>query len=172
VQAGDELESVAGQSIASTADIQWALDQLDDEKSVAVVVQRDGRSVEVALPLEAGWRSRGDISWRATSWALRRMVAGGLKLEELPQERRAERQLADGALALEVKHVGQFNEHAHAKRQGFREGDVIVSIAGHDEQLRESDLFAVLVNKPVGERVPVSVLRGSERLELSLMMQK
>jgi S1-C subfamily serine protease len=172
LEAGDELESVDGQSIVSTADIQWALHQLTDDEAVAIAARRDGEPLEASLALEPGWRARGDISWRATSWALRRMVAGGLKLDELPREERAARQLADDALALEVAHVGQYGEHAHAKRQGFREGDVIVAIDGRDRAMRESDLFAALVNKPVGERVSVDVLRGSEKLELNLVMQK
>jgi S1-C subfamily serine protease len=128
--------------------------------------------MELNVRLEAGWRTRGDISWRATSWALRRMTTGGLLLKELPHEQRAARGLADAVLALAVEHVGEYGDHAHAKRQGFLKGDVLVSIAGHSERMRESDLFALLVNKPVGERVPITVLRGSKEVKLSLTMQK
>ncbi len=71
-----------------------------------------------------------------------------------------------------MKHVGEYGEHAHAKQQGFVKGDVIVAIAGKSNRMRESDLFALLVNRPVGESVPVSVLRGSKQIQLSLAMQK
>jgi S1-C subfamily serine protease len=100
------------------------------------------------------------------------MTTGGLRLEDVPAEQRADRRLAPNALALAVSHVGEYGEHAHAKRQGFQRGDVIISIAGNTKRMDESDLFALLVNRPVGERVPVTVLRGDKQLELSLIMQK
>ena len=55
---------------------------------------------------------------------------GRIALEDLSSERRAESNIDDDELALEATHVGEYGEHAHAKRQGFRKGDVIVSIAG------------------------------------------
>ena len=171
-RAGDEIVSLAGQPMLSLADMQWALHNAADETELAASVRRDGRSNELALTLAAGWRTRGDISWRATSWALRRMTTGGLRLEDLPPARRAELKLDDSRLALLVGHVGEYDEHAHAKRQGFLKGDVIVAIAGQSQRMRESDVFALLVNKPIGEKIPVTVLRGSDQIELRLAMQK
>ena len=60
----------------------------------------------------------------------------------------------------------------HGDLGSVRKGDVIVSIAGKSNRMRESDLFAFLVNRAVGEKVPVGVLRGAERIELILLMQK
>ena len=55
---------------------------------------------------------------------------------------------------------------------GFQEGDVIVEFDGHDDPWRETDLiaFGVTERKP-GDKLPVVVLRGGERLELTLPMQ-
>lgn len=171
-RAGDEILSLAGQPMLSLADMQWALHNAADPSELAALVRRDGRSQELALTLEAGWRTHGDISWRATSWALRRMTTGGLRLDDLPPARRAELKLDDSRLALLVTHVGEYGEHAHAKRQGFLKGDVVVAIAGQSQRIRESDVFALLVNKPIGEKVPVTVRRGSDKLDLWLAMQK
>ena len=171
-RAGDKIISLQGQSILSTADIQWVLHNAADEDELPVSIERGGQPMQLALSLPPGWRTRGDISWRATSWALRRMTTGGMQLEDLSHEQRAERQIDDDALALAAKHVGEYGEHAHAKKQGFVKGDVIVSIAGESNRMRESDLFALLVNRPVGESIPVSVLRGSKQIQLSLTMQK
>jgi S1-C subfamily serine protease len=171
-QAGDEILSLAGQPLVSLADIQWVLHNAADVDKLDAPVRRDGRTIPLELELSPGWRSEGDISWRATSWALRRMTTGGLRLEELPAERRADRRLDRDALALLVSHVGEYGEHAHAKQQGFRREDVIVSIADQTNRMSESELFALLVNKPIGEEVPVRVLRGSEQVELRLRMQK
>jgi S1-C subfamily serine protease len=171
-RAGDTLTSFNEQPILSTADIQWVLHTTGNEVELPVGIERGGRSMELVLTLPPDWRNRGDISWRATSWALRRMTTGGMQLEDMPPEQRAERRIDDDTLALVAKHVGEYNEHAHAKNQGFRKGDVIVSIAGQSKRMRESDLFALLVNRRAGERIPVSVLRGSKQIQLSLMMQK
>ncbi|HEX2477331.1 MAG TPA: PDZ domain-containing protein, partial [Lacipirellulaceae bacterium] len=171
-RAGDKLISVEGQPILSTADIQWVLHNAPDKGEITISVERGGQPMELTLALATGWRTRGDISWRATSWALRRMTTGGLQLEDLSPEQRADRQIDDDALALMAKHVGEYGEHAHAKKQGFVKGDVIVSIAGKSDRMTESDLFALLVNRQVGEKVPVSVLRGSKQIQLSLTMQK
>jgi S1-C subfamily serine protease len=172
LRAGDELVAVDGQPLVSIADIQWVLHHAGEKGSLAISLRRNGELAESTLSLEPGWRTRGDISWRATSWALRRMTTGGLLLEDLGKDQRTERGLGEADLALVVKHVGEYGEHAHAKQQGFLRGDILVSVAGHSDRLRESDLFALLVNKPAGERVPITVLRGQEKVDLSLMMQK
>jgi hypothetical protein len=171
-RAGDKVISVEGQPILSTADIQWVLHNAADEGQLAVSVERDGQAMQLALRLPAGWRTRGDISWRATSWALRRMTTGGMLLADLSHEERAEHQIGDDDLALVARHVGEYGEHAHAKNQGFVKGDVIVSFAGHSKRMRETDVFALLVNRRVGERIPVNVLRGSKQVQLSFMIQK
>jgi hypothetical protein len=160
-RAGDTIVFVNGQPILSTADIQWVLHNATDEKKLPVSIERGGKSKQLSLSLEPGWRTRGDISWRATSWA-----------QDLTADERAKRQIAQDELALVARHVGEYGEHAHAKNQGFIKGDVIVSIAGESKRMRESDLFAHLVNRAAGETLPVTVLRGSEQVPLSLTMQK
>ena len=100
------------------------------------------------------------------------MTLGGMRLDEASPELRTKNKLTSDALALVVSHLGQFGQHAHAKNQGFQKGDLIVSIDGNSKPARETDLFAFLINKPVGTEVPVSVLRGAEQLPLTLVMQK
>ena len=124
------------------------------------------------LTLEKGWRRRDNISWRATSWELRRMTTGGLVLEDLSASERRAGGLTDAELALRVKYVGQYGAHAAGKEAGFKQGDIIVSVDGSNGRMTESVLMAQLVNtKRVGERVPITVLREGERLEMSLPMQ-
>ena len=172
LQLGDEIVSLNGQPLLSIADIQWVLHNAGDEEELRVSIRRGGQPMQLKLSLARGWRSRGDISWRATSWALRRMTTGGLQLADLPSEGRGERNLGDDSLALLVTHVGEYGEHAHAKRQGFLKGDIIVSIAGQSGRMSESNLFALLVNRPVGEEIPVTAQRGGQRMELMLSTQK
>ena len=42
----------------------------------------------MTLTLPPGWRRAGDLSWRASSWGLRRSALGGLLLEDLPADSR------------------------------------------------------------------------------------
>ena len=87
-RAGDKILSIKGQSILSTGDIQWVLHNAADEEQLPVSIERGGRPKQLALTLAPGWRTRGDISSRTTSWALRRMTTGGMQLEDLSEERR------------------------------------------------------------------------------------
>jgi S1-C subfamily serine protease len=172
LKAGDELVSIAGQPILSTADIQWALHNAPESGLIEVGIRRAGQPRQQTLELEPGWRTRDDVSWRANSWSLRRMTLGGLKLEEASAELGQQLQLDDTSMALVVKHMGQHGDNAHAKQQGFKVGDVILSMAGNSRRMRETDLFALLIDKPVGERIPVKVWRDAKQLEFSLAMQK
>ncbi len=173
-QAGDEIVSLAGQPLLSLADIQWVLHHAPAEGKLMAVVRRKGQSGEPAerqLTLEKGWRQRDNLSWRATSWSLRRMTTGGLLLEDVAEEARRKADLPADTLALRVRHVGQYGPHALAKQAGFRVGDIIVSVDRRDDPMRETDLFAYLLRKKTSDQVPFTVLREGKRLELTLRMQ-
>ncbi len=173
-RAGDSIVTLSGQAILSIADVQWVLHNCVAGESTALPAQvlRDGKPVDLKLSLPAGWRANGDISWRASSWDLRRMVTGGMLLEDLSDEDRAGRGLDKTSMALRAKHVGQYGEHAVAKNAGCRKDDVVVAFGGHTERMSESTLLAAMTRstKP-GDKVAITVLRGGERIEMSLAMQ-
>jgi S1-C subfamily serine protease len=128
--------------------------------------------LDVTLALAEGWRRQSDLSWRPTTWDLRRMATGGLWLEDLPADQRKASGLSSGQMALRAKHVGEYNEHAVAKRAGFQKGDVIVAIDGQSGPLTETGFIAyVLGTKMPGERIKLDVLRGDKRLEMSFAVQ-
>jgi serine protease Do len=174
-QAGDEIVSLAGQTLLSLADIQWVLHNAPAEGKLTAVVHRKGQAAPPAerqLTLEKGWRQRDDLSWRSTSWSLRRMTTGGMVLEDVPEEARRKAGVADDTMALRVRYMGQYGgPHGLAKQTGFRVGDIIVSVDGRAEPMRETDLFALLVQKKPSEQVPFTVLREGKRQELTLRMQ-
>jgi len=171
-QERDELLGLGGQPLLSIADIQWVLHNAGDEVSLAAVVRRGLSEVTLRLELAPGWRRRSDISWRPTTWDLRRMGTGGLVLKDLSDEERRERELPLDGMALLVTHVGQYNEHAAAKNAGFEKGDVIVAAGERSERLRETDFlaFALTEHRP-GDRVRCAILRGERRMTLELPMQ-
>ena len=101
------------------------------------------------------------------------MVTGGLWLETLPPLGRAELGLPDNGMALRVKHVGQYGDHAAAKRAGFQVGDVIVGYDGRSDLLREGDLlFHGATSRAAGEKIAVNVRRGARELTLEIPVQK
>jgi S1-C subfamily serine protease len=75
-------------------------------------------------------------------------------------------------MALRVQHVGEFGDHAVAKRAGFLQGDIIVAFDGRDDLLTESRVIAYAVQqKRPGNEVAVTVVRDGERKTLRLTLQ-
>ena len=171
-RAGDEIMTLAGQPITSIADVQWVLHNAGEEKSLTAEVVRESKTELLNLSLDRGWRRRGDISWRAGSWDVRRMTTGGMRLDDLSSEARRGLGLADDVLALRVRYLGEYGDHAAAKNAGFRKGDVLVEMDGRDARLTESQWMTTLVNdKRPGDRVAVIVLRDGQRRRFELPMQ-
>jgi S1-C subfamily serine protease len=103
---------------------------------------------------------------------MRGMATGGLVLEDLTDSQRTERRLSNEKLALFIKGVGQYGKHAAGKNAGFQKEDVIVEIDGRSDRMSEGELIGQLLNRhPPGEKVRAAVLRGQQRIELSLPMQ-
>ncbi len=176
-QAGFQKEDVilklAGQPLLSIADVQWVLQQTDAEGGeVKAEVQRGERKVELRLTLKPGWRQRDDISWRATTWALRRMVTGGMWLEAMSPNERRKAGLPATGMALKIKHLGEYGPHGAAKQAGIRRNDVIVAVGEHNNYYRETDWIAgALREYKVGEQVAVTVWREGKKIVLKLPIQ-
>jgi S1-C subfamily serine protease len=171
-QPGDAITALEKQPVLSIADVQWVLHQADDEDTLQATVTRHGKTQPITLQLQPGWRRESNLSWRPTTWDLRRMALGGMVLEELTEGERESADIAEGTLALRAKGVGQYGEHARAKNAGFQKGDVIVAIEGKSPRLNETGFIAhVLNSKQPGEKLSLSVLRGGKRMEMSFAVQ-
>lgn len=167
-QTGDEILSMNGQPLLSMADVQWVFQQTPATGStIKAEVQRDGKPTAVTLTLPAGWRRLDDISWRASSWTLRRMSLGGMFVESVPEEERK------GGPALRVKFVGQYGPHAAANKAGVKAGDLIVSWDGKTDFTRESDLLAHgVLNHKAGDKIPVTLLRDGKKVDVVIPLQE
>ena len=171
LMAGDELRTVAGQPILSTADVQWVLHNTVGAAELPVVVGRGGGQKQLTVKLAEDWRRRSDISFRVSTWELRRMATGGILFEDLSAEERTRRGLGNDVLALRAKHVGEYGEHAAARRAGFRRDDVVVALEGDTARLTESQFIARALQRKKGAKLPVTVLRGERRVEMGIPMQ-
>ncbi|CAN5330071.1 Trx7/PDZ domain-containing (seleno)protein [soil metagenome] len=130
LRSGDRLVSLAGQPLASAADVAWVLHHAPEDGSLHALVERGGDPVEVVLALPEGWRMRADISRRVGTWPMRAMAFGGMKLEDLDDAGRARFGSGAERLALVAEHVGQYGAHAAAKKAGFVAGDILTEIDG------------------------------------------
>jgi hypothetical protein len=148
------------------------LQQTGDAGKIPVEVERQGKTVAATLDLPKGWRRTSDISWRVTSWDLRRMAFGGMLLEPLPDDERSSLKLPADKLALRIKHVGEYGEHARAKKAGLMKGDIVIGYDGRTDFRTESDLLAyAMQQKQPGEKVAIEVLRGGERKTMTVDLQ-
>ncbi len=171
-RSGDELIRFEKQPMLSIADVQWVLHQSNPPQTLRATVLRNQEEHSVSLQLSKGWRHPSDLSWRTTSWDLRRVATGGLLLKSLTEPQRSAAGIQQEQLGLRVEHVGQYGAHAVAKKAGFRKNDIIISFDGIKSNVRETELFAhVLRNRPSGSNVPVTVLRGGERKHFRLKIQ-
>jgi serine protease Do len=171
-KAGDQIVALEGQPLLSIADVQWVLENTPQPGTIRAQVLRGKKTIELKLELPEAWRRANDISWRATSWDLRRMSTGGLLLHPLTMEERRRAGLNENELGLRVEHVGEYGEHAVAKKAGFKKNDIVTSVDGRTSPWSESQLMGYLLqNKKPGDRVPVKILRGGESIELELTMQ-
>lgn len=170
LQEGDRIIRLEGQSLLSIADFQWVLHRTSpDTQALKIEISRGEATKALTFELPKGWRQRDDISWRASTWGLRRMALGGLKLSELSDP---ERKKFPGDMALRIEHVGQYGAHAAAQNAGFKKDDVIISIDGLTNLSRETDALAhLLTTRRPGERVPVRLIRNGKELTLMLPMQ-
>ena len=93
-------------------------------------------------------------------------------MEDLTDGERRQRGLGKSEMALAVKYVGEYGEHAAAKKAGFQKGDVLVELNGASSRVTEGELIGHLLQKHnPGDQLKAAVLRGPQRLELTLPMQ-
>ncbi len=170
---GDVIKSLNGQPLLSIADAQWVLHHTPAAGGqISAEVTRDGTAQELTIELGSNWRQADEISWRVSSWGLRRMTTGGMLLEEATAEQRQAAGVADDSMALLVKHVGQYGPHAAAKNAGVRKDDILIGFDGRTDLLREADIFrqGMQERKP-GQSVPITVSRNGKQLQFKLPMQ-
>jgi serine protease Do len=150
MKVGDQILKANGQPLLSTADLQWTLHAMDDDEDLVLDILRAGDSVKLSITPQKGWRESSDIAWRVSTWDLRRMALGGMRLER----------------------ISQYGEHATAKKAGLEKDDVIIGFNGDDSDLSESELIKKIASKAKrGERVNVVYVRGGERMETSFELQ-
>jgi hypothetical protein len=172
LQAGDEIVFLQNQRLISIADVAWILHHTPDSGTLNARIRRGGGEKSVTINLPADWRMHSDISRRVGTWAMRAMATGGMLLKDLSDEKRIERGLDRNQMALHAEHVGEYGNHAAAKKAGFKKEDVLIEVDGISKRMTESELIGQLLEKhQPGEKVKATVLRGTERLAMEFPLQ-
>jgi len=170
---GDEIVELNGQIVLSTADIQWVLNSVSaDGAELAMKINRRGQEVNSTLVLAGGWRAKDDISWRVSTWELRRIVLGGMVLKN-PEGVTGSGTEGRGKTFLEIGHVGRFAPHDRALKAGLKTGDKIISIDGKKDWQRETDVIWHLLQQSVeGKPYSVVVEREGKNIEVMLSVKR
>ena len=172
IQPGDRLALMQGQPLVSVADVQWVLQNAGASASIPVELERNGQTIKTTLELPDGWRKQTDISWRATTWDLRRMAFGGMLLVPLGDEDRTKLPVPAGKLALLVKHVGQYGDHARAKQAGLLKDDIVIGYDGRNDFQSEAQLLAhAMQQKHRDDPVQIEVLRENKKMTFTVKLQ-
>ena len=99
------------------------------------------------------------------------MALGGMRLEPLGEAERRRLGL-DGKMALLAQHVGQYNNHAVAKRAGVVKGDILIGFDGVADDLSEAGVIAhALQKRKAGDVVPVKMLRRGKEMTFKIRLQ-
>ena len=169
----DDILSINGHSVSSEADIQWLLHNLGSEsQTVSLTLRRDGAERSVMMRLPEDWRALNDLSWRPTSWDMRRMATGGMTLVPLDGDARRALGLAEDQMALRSDHVGIYGHHARAKKAGIRKQDIILSYDNQKDLMTESALLRyALQEKRPGDFVQIEYQRGEKKHTTRLRLQ-
>jgi serine protease Do len=148
VQPGDEILQLDGQTILSTADMQWVLHNAGSEGRLGLSIRRDGETKVMPLKLAKNWRRRlGD--WRFANLGVCMQIAG---FQGRPARNGGK------TLAIRVSRV-------HRKRMAevdLRKNDVVIAIDGVRVPMNLGKLTECLLSKEPGSEIAVTRRRRGE----------
>lgn len=164
---GEDILRVNGQRITSIADIQWALHHVPDES--ASITLEGTQSGQHTLQLPSGWR-QSDFSWRGSMWNAPPRLQ--VWLPELTPEQSAKLGLSPGDGALEVRWINTEGPGGRqVKADGLREKDIVVALDGQPIRMDSRQFNAHLkLHYRVGDKLPLTVMRAGQRINLSLQL--
>lgn len=162
---GDTIERLAGRSVLSFADAQFALHKAPRDGSIEMVWQHDGGKKSAALELAKGWR-KTNITWRPSL------------LDLIPTLR----VYGDDLSAAEKKKLGLAPERTAFRQDatvqpsmqtiGLKGGDIIVGVDGKAlETTVDGFLGHIRQNYLVGDRITLDIYRGQTPLALPLTLK-
>ncbi len=164
LRAGDTLEMLNGQLVASFADAQHALHLAPSKGEIAVSWKREGKTHTAKLDLAEGWR-KTDISWRASMWGLE--PAPCVHGKDLTAEEKKALGLSEKRLAFRQ---GNFVP-VPSRQAGIKQNDIILGIDGKSLEMTMLQFNAwVRLNYKVGDRIVFNVIRDGTKMDIPMTL--
>jgi hypothetical protein len=161
----DLLRTIQGQSVVTSFDIQDALNGVQADNRLSMVVDRAGRQLRFDLHLPPDWRRR-DVSWRKSLQNAQPSL--GFNGEDLSVPAKADLKVPPGDLAYHLLFVSAQGAFAKA---GLKFGDVIVGVDGKRRiPYRHFRAYFALEHKP-GDAIGLIYLRTGREYKTSVTWQ-
>ncbi len=166
VKPGDAIYRAGEKTVHTSADLQFALEPVADPGKVTLELQRGKALLDVTLTLPKGWR-RSDVSWRPSAGTFPPMM--GFWGQPLSAEEKRQRGIAADRLAIRANFMFPGAQWVPT-RGGLQNGDVVVAVDGQALEAMNMRQFHswFRLNHNVGDTVKVTVLRGAQRVELTV----
>jgi hypothetical protein len=165
MKAGDVLATLNGYSIASNADVQYALHKAPKAGTIPVEWRRGTSPMEGKLELADGWR-KTNLTWRASLLDI--LPSLPVSADDLsPAEKKA--------LGIPEKHAAFRQDkfvHSTLKAVGLKAGDVIVALDGKPVDGTMDDFLGLVRREHlVGDTITLTVLRDGKPVELKITLK-
>lgn len=165
LKAGDILRQVGETTIASQADVQYALHRAPSTGTLAVVYRRDDKEHRTTLSLPPKWKQT-NYTWRPSLLDI--LPSLTLYGEDLTKAEKTKLGLPAQRLAFRQEET----VHAQAKKAGVRGGDIILGLDGQDLDMTMTEFLGyVRRNYLVGDRIPLLVLRDGKKIRLEMTLR-
>lgn len=169
IKPGDRIRSADGQRILTAADLSRVLELAREDTAVSLKLEREDNPIQTSVKLDPHWRDPADAGWRASVH-----LAGpgpGFWAQALDAPEKAKLDIPADGLALKVTFL--FPKHPTPPRSGLKLGDIVIDVDGVHREMNTRQFHAwIHLNRRYGEKVPIVVLRNSERTNLSLELPK
>ena len=165
LKTGDTLQALNETSIHSFADAQYGLHKSPLTGKIPLAWQRDGKTLEGALNVTAGWR-RTNVTWRPSLLdMLPSLTVYGTDLTTKEKQ----------SLGLDEKRLAFRQDetvHSAAKAMGVQPNDIILGVDGkHLEMSMDQFLGYVRQNYLIGEAVTINLIRNGKRVDLAVKLK-
>ncbi len=187
IKAGDKIVSINGTKVTSDADMSQVLNGAGKNPTIKVGVLRGGGMTPtqggmgsgggatvpeieiVSMTLTGEWR-QGDISWRASMWALRPIPGFGGKM--LTDDERAQAGLKE-PWAMRVNYIVDWGQDAAignaVKKAGLAKSDIVVSVAGRGDFKSELEMQSWFrLTQKAGTKVAVVFYRNGQKQTIAI----
>jgi serine protease Do len=161
---GDVLLSLNGCTVASIADIEYALNRAPANGRIRVDWQRDARPLSADITLPEGWRIT-DVSWRPSLRGVGPFPS--IHGEDLSAEEKRSLGLSEKRLAFRQ---GNFLSEA-ARQAGIHQNDIILGVDNRVLEMSARQFIAYIrLTYHVGDRITFDLLRNGQRLRIPLQL--